>query len=114
MIIIMLQQGLWFLSGGATEKKLFGEGAEEGCIFKKKAKYSKQDLQFTSSGGRRYLRFPRSGFGWTKSAAAQLHHAPGEDLGLRSHLKQPGPRISCVLIALKTDSYPHVTRPWEM
>ena len=41
MIIIMLQQGLWFLSGGAPEKKLFGEGAEEGYIFKKIAKYLK-------------------------------------------------------------------------
>ena len=41
IIIIMLQQGLWFLSGRAPEKKLFGEGAEEGCIFKKIAKHPK-------------------------------------------------------------------------
>ena len=41
IIIIMLQQGLWFLSGRAPEKKLFGKGAEEGCIFKKISKIPK-------------------------------------------------------------------------
>ena len=78
MIIIMLQQGLWFLSGGASEKKLFGEGAEEGCIYKKNSKIPKSITIFT-----RLPAMPASFSTRTANVSLSLALAPSSALTCR-------------------------------